>query len=76
MEVRAWEAEGKPGHWCSPPEKWNPKVCSGTRRNRGRTMEVGVPAEDRGEMGVLGKGQTDFTWEKGGMREMAEGKNL
>lgn len=39
-------------------------------------MEVGVPAEDRGEMGVLGKGQTDFTWEKGGMREMAEGKNL
>lgn len=65
--MRAWEAEGKPGHWCSPLEKWNPKVCSGTRRNRGRTMEVGVPAEDRGEGdGSLGKGPDGFYLGEGG----------
>lgn len=28
-------------------------------------MEVGVPAGDRVETRVLGKGQRDFTWEKG-----------
>lgn len=39
-------------------------------------MEVEVPAGDRGEMGILGKDQRDFTWEKEVMRGAAEGENL
>lgn len=63
--MRAQEAEGKAGSWCSPREKWSPRLVQGLEGTEGgRTMEVAVPAGDRGEMGVLGKGQKDLTWEK------------
>lgn len=39
-------------------------------------MEVEVQVGDRGEMGILGKDQRDFTWEKGVMRGVAEGESL
>lgn len=58
LEVRALGGRGKAGGLVFTMEE------SGTRRDRGRTMEVAVTAGDRGEMGVLGKGQKDFTWEK------------